>query len=446
MRINVEKGCNVVYKLLCICGCVYQLQNVVLSYFSFETVTQNKFLDPVIVNIPSLHYCFLTIYAAMDRSYMKRKYGFDTATDWSFGPEALFDRITVAEMLNNTPKAAIDACLYRDATGNDMIELFDAESCSRAFETKKYIHQQYTCYMLSPKEQIYSSFRSVESSLRSGRVILDMRFGEPLSRFRKIRFTITDGGYPYISKAYSPAFYKAITDKISAHIFCQNYTVTTLGYPYDRYTCEMEEMEHFNCMDKCLNRTYIQTFGRLPFALFHDKHTKMKLVSAIMLQNRTVSLMLNAIHDTCKRSCPTYPCFFTYCITIGHANTLREEKVKKISPDTTIRIETTGQPNAFITYLPKLPLLDFIIYIMSSLGAWFGFVMISCNPGSAIKSWFTSISNVRRSRRIVHQKNLIREILLQRNEIDSMQIFLNRYRLRPINRRNRRFQSQLNTH
>ena len=444
MQIKVEKGFNVVYKLLCICGCVYQLQNVVLTYFSFETVTQNRFIDPVIVHFPSLHYCIRTLYDAMDRSYCKRKYGFDSLNKYGF--ENLTDHITVAEMLKYSPDIVIDGCRFRDQTGNEIIALETSEECYKYFRTKKYIFQQYTCYQLIGKDYKPISFRSIESSMRFERVVYDMRLKGPLASFRKIRFTITNGGYPYVSRVYSPAFYKAATERISAHIYCQNFTINTLGYPYDKFTCEKEDMEHFNCIDTCLNETYIKKLGRLPFTLFHDYPIQMNLVSPPMIRNQSISLLLNTIYETCKKSCPTFPCQYDYCITMGHANTGQDEIVNKthVKEGSTIRVETTGQPNAFITYLPKLPLLDFIIYIMSSLGTWFGLVMISCYPGSAIKSWFTLISNVRRSKRIVHQKNLIREILRQRNEIDSMQIFLNRHRLRPISRRHRRFQSQLN--
>ena len=445
MQINVEKGCNFVYKLLCICGCVYQLQNVVLTYFSFETVTQNRFIDPVTVQFPSLHYCFMTISDSMNRSFIKQKYGLDTATH--LHSELLTDNITISEILEMSPETVMDKCLFRDSTGNEVREFVPANECNSFFETKKYVSQQYTCYQLIPKEKTTMTFRSIESSLRYERVIYSIYFTGLLASFRKIRFTLTGSGFPFVSRSYSPSFYKTSVERISAHLFCQNFTITTLGYPYDPFTCEKYEMEHFNCIDTCLmNRTY-NYFGRVPFTLFYDKPLNKKLLSVPMIQNRTASLALNRIYDTCKKSCPTFPCQYDFCITMGHANIARNEEPEKRIIGSAIRVESPGQPNAFINYIPKLPLLDFIIYVMSSLGTWFGLVIISCNPVGFIKQMITSTSSVVERRLI--QRNRPKNIIIhhfERTGIDSMQVFLNRRRLRPINRRRRRIQSRSNIH
>lgn len=86
--------------------------------------------------------------------------------------------------------------------------------------------------------------------------------------------------------------------------------------------------------------------------------------------------------------CNMYPCVNTYCITVGHADSSVEVMGKKSG--STIRIESPSFPNAYIIYVPQVPLLDFIIYILSSLGTWFGLVIIQCNPIALIQRYIGS--------------------------------------------------------
>ena len=68
-----------------------------------------------------------------------------------------------------------------------------------------------------------------------------------------------------------------------------------------------------------------------------------------------------------------------------------------------------------MTNFPQVPLLDFIIYVLSSLGTWFGLVIMSCNPIELIKSRVrqndeNETSETRSSNRLqtLRRRNLIR--------------------------------------
>ena len=92
---------NISYKLFCICCCIYQLQNVVLSFFEYDTVTQNRFLSPKMIQFPSTHVCFIVVYDGIDRLYLKRKYGIDS-TEFSDIADTLTDNLTVEEILEHS--------------------------------------------------------------------------------------------------------------------------------------------------------------------------------------------------------------------------------------------------------------------------------------------------------------------------------------------------------
>ena len=173
---------------------------------------------------------------------------------------------------------------------------------------------------------------------------------------------------------------------MSVNIYCQNYTIHTLGYPYDKYSCDSYPNQYFNCFANCIKEMTINKLKRVPYSVFIDEPLNLKMISYLMVQNKTFSKLISSISSKCKKQCPTHSCLYSYCMTMARTTTSMDSVTKE--KGSTIRVETTGQPNVFVNYHPSLPLLDFIIYILSSLGTWFGLVIISCDPFDFIhKFW-----------------------------------------------------------
>ena len=257
--IPIRKSLNYVYKLLCICGCVYQIQNIVLSYFSFGKVTQNNFGTPSLLHSPSLHLCFRTVQDATSRSFLKKRFGIIMETDSVYSTEARAVNITVQEVFNNTPNSIFHSCTYRDEIGNEVMELMPANHCDSFFKTKKYVVQQYTCYQISVRKRTNYRFQSIASSLRYERALYEIVFKRPLAAFKLIRFILTSTGYPNRGKYFSPSFYKNENDSLSANVYCLNYTVLSLGYPYDAHQCDSVNDEHYDCYYECVRTPHIRS-------------------------------------------------------------------------------------------------------------------------------------------------------------------------------------------
>ena len=135
-------------------------------------------------------------------------------------------------------------------------------------------------------------------------------------------------------------------------------------------------------------RCNYESLNRLPYTLFHDtesddKSLNDKLVSLSMVRNISISNRLNIWYDKCRSKCPMYPCYYTYCITNGHSDSSIKVGGKKLG--SSIRVESPGHTNSYINYFAKVNLLVFIVYILSSLGTWFGLFIISSNPLIIIK-------------------------------------------------------------
>ena len=139
----------------------------------------------------------------------------------------------------------------------------------------------------------------------------------------------------------------------------------------------------FQCRDSCIEQKTLAKYGRLPFTSFFDvspDQSRHKLVSDKMLQNLTVAKEGNEWYKECQSQCPTFPCSYSYCLTNGLAGA--QSTFNSLS---NLRVESSTYPTTFMTSYPQVTLLDFIIYVLSSLGTWFGFVIISCDPSNLIQ-------------------------------------------------------------
>lgn len=375
---EIKKFWSYLFNILCIIGCSYQVQNVFFSYFAYETVTQNDLKDPTVLLQPSLHLCFAFTLDGLNRSALISKYGLSTRSESIRSVRHWIDTITTADIFAYTPNTAIVECKIRDKPGNEWIETYDADQCDDIFSTRKYVFEQYVCYQMTMKERSSYRFKSIENSMRYDKVLMDLRLGAYLSQFRKIHVALTETGLPHISRAYNPSFYKSSHHKLGVYIRCTNFTINSLGYPYEKFTCEKNANEHFNCYDNCLRSKTLSQWHRIPHSTFHRKGEDQLMVSLKLLKNVSISSLLNEYVDNCKRQCSMYPCIQSYCITAGSADNANE--IGSTKPGSTVRVETPGLPDTFIFYQPKVSLLDFMIYVLSSLGTWFGLVIISCNP------------------------------------------------------------------
>lgn len=389
---------NYFFKITCIIGCSYQLQNVIWSYFSYGTVTKNKYSSPDAILYPQLHLCFRFLedgfdWNAIEKKYSKQRKILRGHSDW-------LDVLTIRDIFDHTPNMTFDTCYYRDDTGHIVIR--SNGTCS-FFNVTKYIVQQYACYWMKPLKSDQMDFLFVHSSLYSERLLYQINYRGILSNYSRIRPTLTGKTYPYTSRKYVASYYKLPYDRTSLTLSCPMFKNDFLGYPYDKLPCppNNDNVAYFKYIDTCLSNLTMKNIRRKPFYAFHTHPSDdSKLMSISQLYNESIRNSYTKWHKECQSMCPILPCKYAYCITTGKQQ--KKQEISGISKDVlTIRVETPLYPNISITYVPSLPFLDFIIYIFSSLGTWFGLVIISCNPVNLVED-VSNRSNV--PNRLIHSR------------------------------------------
>lgn len=271
-------------------------------------------------------------------------------------------------------------------------------------------------------------FGFIFRSLYWERTLYEIRYSNLLSNATVVRPTLSSSSYPYFGRIYSQGYIKQNTG-IAMTVGCQNIEHIFLGYPYDKFVCSSYGEEHFKCYDKCLSNLTMKYLDRKPFFDFHtNRNDDSKLISFPMLQNVTIQKLLVEWNNYCGTRCPMFPCQFDFCITIGHMNA-RVNDHHGNSRGSLIRVESDPYPIVTTMAVPNISILDFFIFILSSLGSWFGLVIISCNPASFVCNLYSKIkAKTQGMRTKKRRRGIRRNMILRRMKIPSN--FYLRYQIR----------------
>lgn len=414
MNAPKEKVWNNLFKILCILGCGYQLQGVVKSYFSYGTVTKNRYFRPYSVSNPKIHLCFLYLADVIDWNPITKKYGNKSHGYDMHGANPKLrkwmDYVTIKEIFDNTPQLKILSCATRDETGHDVIESKDC----KVFNITKYVQQQYICYMIKTEMKNPIPFKSITESLLFDHLVLQFNYGGNLSMVHKLRVTLSDRDIPYTDSYYSLTFYKKSDEISSTSVSCQRFENIFLGYPYDRKPCptDGDTYKYRKCVDICIIDKIFKYYNRLPAQTYNFKPEDLLMISDSMMKNKTLRYQYSSILDTCDTLCNVMVCQYSYCITSG------QMKATKLKQDeehvSNFKVLSSSYPNIYVIYVASLPFLDFIIYVFSSLGTWFGLVIISLNPiylfkisRDKISRYIASKKNQRANRRDIYLRRMM---------------------------------------
>lgn len=276
--------------------------------------------------------------------------------------------------------------------------------------------------MISAKKSNSIDFGIIFKSLYWERTLYELRYSNSLSNATKVRPTLSSGSHPYFGRIYSQGYHKEKHTAMSLSVACRSIEHIFLGYPYDKFICSSYGEEYFKCYDKCLNNLTMKYLKRKPFFNFRiDPRDESKLISHSMLQNITIQKSLLEWDNYCKIQCPMFPCKFDFCITIGHMDA-RVHDHHGNDAGSVVRVESDPYPIVTTMAVPNVSVLDFFIFILSSLGPWFGLVIISCNPTTfMIKSYHSMCQAKLRTRINIHRNrcNARRDLVIRRMKMPS---------------------------
>lgn len=426
---------------ICVLGLVLQVNEVSISYFKFQSDSRVKVAPHFNIKVPSTSICFRVV-DIIQPSKIKSKW---RTKIYKFG-HRLFNwkkfgnfrmNTSVGELFDYTP--GVDEIVFNDEgmhgcmirfPKKHIMKRFNASMCYKYFTISKYHHREYICYMFTPRSipdqdtKKYPSLAGVELEIEDYSLkdsffglIYHIRLNTTL--FAGIKY-ITN----YIHEDSSIPLYDsllAFMTKIKGH---DSYVLTSysslllnrLPPPYDtmckHYPFKTGQVnEHLNL----INSMTIRQLGNvIPDIMIFDGDEKLSKYPVLIteaLRNDTISNIYEEITSTETEK--------SYSCVISSNNA---KSVTHPSEDGTLIINVLW-PDQFhfdIYHVANSHLIDYIIYVCSSFGFWFGLSVFSLCDSIRQFLYKTSINTPAKERKTRTVENEAENIERLRSQLKRL--------------------------
>ena len=386
---------HILFKLLCFTGFLYQILQLSTEYFAFKTSTKTMLqLDHKFIN-PSIVFC-IRYPDIIDRSNYQ-KYGI--YPKYSYNTTEMFhdmSKLTIKDIFDLTPDPGqiILGCQYRDKNYQQLVpKSYPQSYCNSVFHITKYQEGAFICYQFRTKiaDSNFSCFNAL-LSFYSYNNLYSISLNRQLvlsNAIRLISFVpdVSNSSVvsmPEISRrfhVYRIRYAHNLPNSSKENyfkIFGDYYSITRLEKPYDTQCTWNTNQAHETCYRRCNIRAFAK-YGYFPSTEYAIEPKPLKHLEALPIVNETILRNIEARLNHCKNSCSRKLCNDWYSVT--GADTFPN----LLNNTITISSGCSKRPAVIIQYLPRITLMEFVMYISSSLGIWFGISVLSLNPSNRSK-------------------------------------------------------------
>ena len=369
-------------------GFVYQVSEISIEYFAYRTSTKVALqLEHNFIN-PSIIIC--SRYTDIIDRTNYEKYGIHSKATYMLS-EHLSDmsKLTIKDIFELTPDTnkTIIGCQFRNNEYN--MDSYNRDVCYSMFNVTKYQEGAFICYQFQTRipdnqfncEQAALSFHSY-NELYS--IQLHPKF--LLSNRIKVISFIADGtdslfNMPIISRRFyftlsrygSSSPDTSIINYIS--LSGDVYSISRLKTPYDTACVTNHEETEYACRRKC-NIASFKSHDIFPPNELTTEPLPLKHSKTVVTSLNTILLRdIERRSSKCIRACSEHAlCEDWYTVTLANSSPVRYFNTLSISSS------CSNRPAVIVQHLPKVMFIDFIMYVSSSFGIWFGISILSINP------------------------------------------------------------------
>lgn len=294
------------------------------------------------------------------------------------------NNVTVEQIFKLTPEfdEVIVSCEVRNVA-SFLIQSTNASKCIELFNFDRFFLTNYICYRLTLKNTASFDTEIIGNAIESLGVVYKLNILRSSLVFNRCMFISFHGSYPYYSRKLTQDITSEIDGKTKIPLFnrfiirYKLYVTSLLPVPYD--TMCVDSHDYFNSIayEKCLSHA-LGKYNRIPFQTIIRHPSDLKPFTIDDLNNRTLNDAVQMAQIKCHRLNRGKKCSYNFSITQVTQDMSSHdhlEIINSIPIDPTVVIETD----------PRIDLCEFILYILSILGIWFGFHCASVSPKNAGK-------------------------------------------------------------
>lgn len=303
----------------------------------------------------------------------------DVNTAWELSL-SLIENLTINQIIQYTPSAneTLEECSLRMREENEIQSNLNATECNKHINISKYVSNYYMCYRFSfPKIRGIPDTILIASDVYEAFLIHSISFNEAL--FSNVSFfgvLMNDHNYlplrEFLTMTLIFRSYRSDMNIFGANMFAIRYyrsMTTNLEPPY---VTMCKNYSYMDCLTECIQEGTYSRFNRLSPISFNDKGNEKLMTAALLNADRSKVPIYFDIVSSCKQKCPWDQC--EYVVTIA---SVEEQMAWEL-----FRIYVSLQKTAstIVIHVPKMSFIDYMTFVASCFGTWFGVSFIGMNP------------------------------------------------------------------
>ena len=357
-----------VFVFLSACGFGFQVYDLASSYFSYTTRTSVDIAMPLRLVTPDVSVCIK--YRDIYRGALN------------------VSNVTIADIFDGTPDplSLLSLCIHRYVNSYEAKIVNGTAACNELFKIGKFYFAQYVCYRFekviadTKDREGYQrfAFQNIANSLiYQGMfygLFIDKSVIEGADLFKVA--VHAHASWPNEAIAAAPNFNRFSDDVARYNLvraFYSTIEIIRMPPPYDTQ-CMVYPYGWKGCENICVREGTIEIFNKVPFTTIESEAMDIGHIGNAMIAQKNNTLALDALEEKCQKVCHRAECnslFFTTSI-------LKEERS---SYDLfAVLVQAPITPRVKVTRTPSSTMTDFLVYITSCVGTWFGISAMSLNP------------------------------------------------------------------
>lgn len=424
------RGCNSIYLFCCVIGFLYQISMISSEYFSYQ-VSSDLFIQiPVQLDAPDTSICIrysdvfdVKSYSHANAIDVHEKIA-TTSLKYKLGKI-----VTIQDVFNFTPKigSVLSSCLIRLPKSYGYKRYSEGYKCQHLFNVHKFYIQDEVCYiftLIPSKNQTYK-YHNLGQALSKPGIFYQLTLSGRFNNTKSGKVVIHKSTWtPFTSISFAPSF-NTLTESMKGewrqdlnNKFFATYTMFSqqrLPSPYVSNCLDYEKIgisSRSLCLKECITKESIQSFGLVPFSVISLEPVRRRHMTTLYLyKNSSAENFLDFLENKCKLKCYQLDCNNTYFMTklIPSLTSLEQDGLSFV-------ITAPRSASYIITNSPSSSLTEYLAYVSSCLGIWFGFSFMDLNPSrmnNGIKNAMSGLGNsVRKVMRFRGNENMKRRNLI----------------------------------
>lgn len=206
----------------------------------------------------------------------------------------------------------------------------------------------------------------------------------------------SSGKVPYEASAFAPTFLIPPTEILDIGYYQLTFSSLEnhrLKAPYDTncvdYKSFMNVSSSIECFTKCTNDMVKKYFGKGHFIAITyntvDTSDENRIINQDEIDDESTAEFLNELEERCVERCSRMDCNQRYTITQVFSDPNND--------NVTIKYIVSSPQEPFVTIgaIPRLELLEYLIFVLSSASIWFGFHILMLDPSKL--GWISNEEN-----------------------------------------------------